>query len=67
VGGADTPPQIAGGVLYLIATGIPVPTGTPATQLQPISVVLALSTSDGSLKWDHTSDGVPGLPFFVAP
>src|SRR5260221_3430254 len=56
--------QVVGGAIYLVTWGVPAQTSSPTAERQQMSVVLALSASDGSLKWDHTSDGVPGLPFF---
>jgi hypothetical protein len=41
--------------------------GTPTHPPQPTSVALALSTSDGRLKWVRTFNGEASSGFFVAP
>jgi outer membrane protein assembly factor BamB len=60
----SAPPQVADGATYLLYTAVqPGRSGPP----QPLSVVLALSTSDGRPKWVRTFNGEASFGDFVAP
>lgn len=65
--GPGSPLQVVAGSIYLVVTGVSAQTGTLATPPQPVSIVLALNASDGSLKWGRTLLGAAGPSYFVVP
>ena len=57
-GGIGAAPVVVGGTVFVVAQGEALATGTPtAAGLPPVSVVVALNASDGSLKWDRALTG----------